>query len=86
MAEATHARPTLGSELERQLAGGNWDLRERLVLACRMLAAEGHAAGLAGQITARAGDGTFWTAPLGLLFEEIRPSDLVRVNDELRVV
>ena len=86
MAEAMHTRPTLGSEFERQLAGGDWDVRERLVLACRMLAAEGHAAGLAGQITVRAGDGTFWTAPLGLLFEEIRPSDLVRINDELRVV
>ena len=86
MAEATHARPRLGSEFERQLAGGDWDLQDQLVLACRMLAAEGHSAGLAGQITARAGDGTFWTAPLGLLFEELRPNDLVRIDDELRVV
>ena len=85
MAEAMHAGPTLGSEFEPQLAGDDWDVREQLVLTCRMLAAEGHSAGLAGQITARAGDATFWTAPLGLLFEEIRTSDLVRIDDELRV-
>lgn len=86
MAEAMHAAPTLGSAFERQLAGGDWDLREQLVLTCRMLATAGHSAGLAGQITARVGDGTFWTAPLGLLFEEIRPSDLVRIDDQLDVV
>jgi L-fuculose-phosphate aldolase len=81
-----HAPPTLGHELERQLTGGDWDLKQRIVLTCRMLAAEGHSAGLAGQITARADDGTFWTAPLGLLFEEVTVRDLVRIDDELGVV
>ena len=33
MPEAVHATPTLGSEFERQLAGGDWDVRERLALA-----------------------------------------------------
>ena len=42
MAEAMHAGPTLGSEFEPQLAGDDWDVREQLVLTCRMLAAEGH--------------------------------------------
>src|SRR5215471_20783374 len=86
MAEAHHPAPTLGSELERQLIGDDWDVREQVVLTCRMLASEGHSSGLAGQITVRVGDGTFWTAPLGLLFEEITVHDLVRIDGELGVL
>ena len=86
MVQTQHAVPTLGLELEHQLTVGDWDLRAQLVLTCRMLAAEGHSSGLAGQITVRADERTFWTAPLGLLFEEITVGDLVRIDDDLHVV
>jgi L-fuculose-phosphate aldolase len=86
MVQTQHSVSAAVSDLERLLAGGDWDLKQQIVLTCRMLAAEGHSSGLAGQITARVGDGTFWTAPLGLLFEEVTMHDLVRIDGELVVV
>jgi L-fuculose-phosphate aldolase len=86
MTETLRTAPILGDEFERQLAGGDWDIRDQIVLTCRMLADEGHSSGLAGQITALADDETFWTAPLGLVFDEVTSSDLVRIDDDLRVV
>ena len=34
--------------MERHFAVPDWSMREKLTLACRMLAAEGHDSGLAG--------------------------------------
>ncbi len=82
----TSTQRVLAPELQQQLEGAKWDVKERLTLACRMLAADGHSTSLAGQVTARLEDDTFWTAPLGLLFDEVRPGDLVRIDDSLDVV
>lgn len=57
-----------------------------LVLAARILAADGHCSGLAGQLTQRLSDGTFRSLPIGIGFDEVRPRDLIRVDKDLAVV
>jgi len=60
---------------------------EKLTLAARILAAEGHSGGLAGQITARADSaGHFLTLAVGIGFDEACPADFLRIDDDLNVV
>jgi L-fuculose-phosphate aldolase len=64
-----------------------WNTRERLALACRILFDNGHDAGLAGQITARSESGeSFYTQRFGLGFDEISASNLVHVDQDLNVI
>ena len=62
--------------------------REKLALAARILAADGHGSGLAGQVTLRGADEApgVWTLPLGLGFDEASPEALLRVDDDLATV
>lgn len=64
-----------------------WSVEEKIVLASRILYAQGHDSGLAGQITARV-DGTsdFLTQQMGHGLDEIKCSNLLRVNADLDVV
>lgn len=72
------------AEMEEHLSADRWSLKQKLALTCRMLAREGHASGLAGQITARAElPGVFWTLRLGLGFDEITASNLIRCDHDL---
>lgn len=80
-----HARSA--ADFDRHLSAGDWTERQRLALACRMLAMEGHGSGLAGQLTARGPrPGTVWTMRFGLGLDEIRASNLLLVDDDLRVL
>lgn len=72
--------------MQRELSGGSWSVKERLTLACRILHAHGHESGLAGQITARHGEGQFYTQQLGRGLAEARPSELLRVDESVSVV
>jgi L-fuculose-phosphate aldolase len=75
------------AEMERHLLTPTWTVREKLALSCRMLAREEHGSALAGQITARGDDpGTMWTARFGLGLEEIRASDFLLVDGDLKVI
>jgi len=47
-------------------------VRALLATGCRILAAEGHESGLAGQFTARADADSWWTLPFGVGFDEAR--------------
>jgi L-fuculose-phosphate aldolase len=59
--------------------------REALAQACRILAAEGHESGLAGQVTARADrPGTWWTLEFGYGFDEATPGRMVLVDEDLK--
>ena len=59
--------------------------REALATACRILAAEGHESGLAGQVTARGDEpGTWWTLEFGYGFDEATPGRMVLVDEDLR--
>jgi len=81
--EALRAR--VDREIEQRIQGGQWDKRQRFVLACRMLAAHGHwNGGLAGQITARGDEpGTFWTLRFGIGADEARIADLILIDEDL---
>src|SRR3954468_7613640 len=80
--EAYHRRTT--QEMNEHLRTPEWTLRQKIALACRMLADEGHESALAGQITAR-GDrpGTYWMLSFGLGFDEAGGSHIVLVDDDL---
>lgn len=82
--DAIHAR--VDRDLDAHLLPAAWSDAEKLILAARILAASGHCSGLAGQLTQRLGDGTFRTLPLGIGFDEARPANLLRVDENLNVV
>jgi L-fuculose-phosphate aldolase len=72
--------------MQRQFETPQWSLRERLALTCRILFDGGHDSGLAGQITARTTEpGRYYTQRLGLGFDEITASNLLVVDEDLRV-
>ena len=59
--------------------------REALAGCCRILAAEGHESGLAGQVTAQGEKpGTWWTLQFGYGFEEATAERMVLVDDDLQ--
>jgi L-fuculose-phosphate aldolase len=58
---------------------------ERFVQACHILAAQGHASGLAGQVSQRAEwPGHLWTLALGTGLEEADGHAVLRVDSELK--
>ncbi len=63
------------------------DPRRALTRSAWILADEGHESGLAGQLTARGPrDGTFWTLPLGLAFDEAEEASWLLIDDDLAVL
>ncbi len=63
------------------------DPRAALTRSAWILADEGHESGLAGQLTARGPhDGTFWTLPLGLAFDEAEEASWLLIDDDLNVL
>lgn len=77
----------LDDEMNQSLGGSTFSLLEKLALACRVLADEGHARTLAGQITVRAeARDTFWTTNYGAGLAETTVGNLVRVDGEMRPV
>src|SRR5437764_3337018 len=75
------------ADMNRHLDAAEWSARQKLALACRILAAEEHGSALAGQLTTR-GDkpGTYWTMRFGLGLDEIGAGNLLLVDDDLRVL
>ncbi len=77
---------SLHRDMDAKLHASRFSTQERLALACRYLADEGHAPTLAGQVTVRQADGTFWTTGFGAGFGDCRVGNLVRVDEEMTVV
>jgi L-fuculose-phosphate aldolase len=74
-------------EMKRGLAKSTLSPRQKLALACRILADEGHARTLAGQITVRGEiDGTFWSTDFGSGFAETTAGNLLCVDSEMRTL
>ena len=62
-------------------------VQENLAYACRILAATGQEAGLAGQISARSQTpGAYWTLRFGLGFDEATPEDFIEVGPDLETL
>ena len=73
--------------IEKHFVVPEWSVRQKLALACRILAADGHNFGLAGQLSARGhAPGTYYMLQFGLGLEEITPENLLLVDDDLNVL
>jgi L-fuculose-phosphate aldolase len=74
-------------EMAQDLSGVKGSAPELLALACRILAAEGHESGLAGQVTARGEKpDTWWTLEFGYGFDEATAGRMVLVDEDLKPV
>ena len=73
--------------MDRHFVVPDWSVRQKLALACRMLAMDGHDSGLAGQLSARANrPGAYYMLRFGLGLEEATPDNLLLVDDDLNVL
>ncbi len=66
--------------------GRELTVRQELACALRILAREGWRENLSGHITVAADDGGMWCNPWGLWWDEVRASDVVRLDAEGEVV
>jgi L-fuculose-phosphate aldolase len=72
-------------EMAQDLPALKGSTPELLATCCRILAAEGHESGLAGQVTARAEEpGTWWTLEFGYGFDEATAARMVLVDEDLK--
>jgi L-fuculose-phosphate aldolase len=72
-------------EMAEDLPALKANTQELLATACRILAAEGHESGLAGQVTARAEKpNTWWTLEFGYGFDEATANRMVLVDEDLK--
>jgi L-fuculose-phosphate aldolase len=72
-------------EMAEDLPSLKGSIPELLAACCRILAAEGHESGLAGQVTARAEKpNTWWTLEFGYGFDEATANRMVLVDDDLK--
>jgi ribulose-5-phosphate 4-epimerase/fuculose-1-phosphate aldolase len=60
--------------------------RQELACALRVLAREGWRENLSGHITVATGDGGMWCNPWGLWWEEVRASDILRLDADGAIV
>lgn len=74
-------------EMAQHLHSAERAMQEKLAYACRIIGANGHEAGLAGQISARAKTpGAIWTLRFGLGFEEATAADFIEVDGDLKPI
>ena len=73
-------------EIAERITLPSWTLTERLTLACRMLAEQGHwHGGLAGQITARGETpDSYCTLRFGVGADEATPAELIEIDGDLQ--
>ena len=87
--EGNQNRSTISS-IERHISGEiakhDWSIQLKIALACRKLASEEHAQTLAGHVTVRAENNTFWVNQLMGGFGNTTQSNVIRVNEDLEVV
>jgi L-fuculose-phosphate aldolase len=77
----------IDQEVAKELRASAFTAQEKLALACRILADEGHARTLAGQITVRGEQpGAFWTTPFGIGFGEANVGHVLCMDGEMRTV
>src|SRR5262249_8603309 len=73
--------------MSRHFQVPDWSVRQKLALACRILAMEGHDSGLAGQLTARGPKpSTYYMLRFGLGLDEIAAGKLLLGVDDLKVL
>ena len=87
--EGNQNRSTISSierHISEEIAKHDWSIQLKIALACRKLASEEHAQTLAGHVTVRAENNTFWVNQLMGGFGNTTQSNIIRVNEDLEVV
>ncbi len=85
--DAAAIRERLDKDMRDQLGQQKWSLNNKMILAARILAREGHALYLAGQITSRDKEpGTYWTNSFGSGLANVTPSSIVRFDNDMKAV
>jgi len=84
--DAESLRARVHADIESAVRESSLSLKEKIALSCRFLADQGHARTLAGQISVREEDGSFWTTGFGSGFADTTASSLVRVDSDLNVL
>ena len=84
MRDQQYFRERAVGEMDAALPQSHLSRTAALAMTCRILAAEGHESGLAGQITARDGDRHFRTLRFGYGFDEASEELMVQVDDDLK--
>ena len=87
--EGNQNRSTTSSierHISEEIAKHDWSIQLKIALACRKLASEEHAQTLAGHVTVRAENNTFWVNQLMGGFGNTTQSNVIRVNEDLEVV
>jgi len=85
--DAGAIRERLDREMRDQLGQQKWPSNSKMVLAARILAREGHALYLAGQITSRDEEpGTYWTNSFGSGLANVTKSSVVRFDNNMKAV
>ena len=79
-------RDQVDRELQSSLVENDWSIPLRIALTCRKLATEGHAETLAGQVTFKADENTFWANPIFGGFANIRQSTVLQIDENLQVI
>lgn len=75
------------ADIAQNLPEGLWSDKQKVALTCRILFAQGHDSGLAGQITARCENpAQYYTQPFGFGFDEISTDNLLTVDEDLQVI
>lgn len=75
------------AEMQKNFQPIKRSIPESLAYTCQIIAASGHEAGLAGQISARSERvGAYWTLRFGLGFDEATPSDFIEVGPDLETL
>lgn len=84
--ESASIHERVKAEMAATTAEPQYSRLQKIALACRYLSDQGHATTLAGQISVKLDDGTFWTTEFATGFADASVSNLVRVDADLRVV
>jgi L-fuculose-phosphate aldolase len=75
------------ADMEKHLVMPEWSVRQKLALACRIMAMEGHGSGISGQISTRGPRaGTYWMLGFGLGFDEACARNIVLCDDGLNLL
>ena len=86
LATTESVRQHVDAEMSRHLQGAGLSDRETVAVACRILAHEGHAQSLAGQVTKRLDDETFWTTHFACGLRDATADNLVRFDRDMQVI
>jgi L-fuculose-phosphate aldolase len=74
-------------DMEKYMRSADWTPAQRVAVACRLLDADGHTSGLAGQLTMRGEmPGTYWGLSFGLGFDEACAGNILLFDDDLNVL